>query len=243
MAKGFPFTFFNYHISLHQTKIRNTMKEIKTLGELIHEVVKKRKMTRKQLADKIYCNKENISRIYDKSSLSTDLLARICKALNYNFFDDIAKNLDLVKTAPEEELKLKTMYQFYECLPNALKKLGIRASLVGGNFSDPDESFPHPDFVLSNYLITFSYGTTLEQRIVEKFGKEQAYSLYHFKHFTDENDNKVTITTNILGSQSCDLIIEYKTEEAWEQTLRLALIAIKQTYTQATWKRIEELRK
>lgn len=219
------------------------MKEIKTLGELIHEVVKKKRMTRKQLADKILCNKENISKIYKKSALDTDLLGRICKALDYNFFEDISKNLDLVKTAPEEETKLKTMYQFYECLPKALKKLGISAVLIGGNFTDPDESFPHPDFVLSNYLITFSYGTEFEKRAIEKIGKDEVYKAFYFQHFTDENGNKVSISTDVFGSQFCDIKIEYKTEEAWVQTLRLAMIAIKQTYTQATWNRIYELRR
>lgn len=43
------------------------------------------------LAKKINCDRTNIYKIFNRSSIDTELLARISKALEYDFFIDLSK--------------------------------------------------------------------------------------------------------------------------------------------------------
>jgi hypothetical protein len=42
------------------------------------------------LSKKLNCDRTNIYKIYEKSSIDTIQLLHISRALNYNFFDDIS---------------------------------------------------------------------------------------------------------------------------------------------------------
>lgn len=43
------------------------------------------------LAKKINCDRTNIYKIFNRSSIDTELLSRISKALEYDFFIDLSK--------------------------------------------------------------------------------------------------------------------------------------------------------
>lgn len=45
-------------------------------------------------ASKICCTRTHVYKIFQKSNIDTELLERICRVLDYNFFEDISNNLD-----------------------------------------------------------------------------------------------------------------------------------------------------
>lgn len=56
------------------------------LGELIKSVALERRISAGALAEKINTSKQNIYGIYRRNSIDTELLTKICKALDYDFF-------------------------------------------------------------------------------------------------------------------------------------------------------------
>lgn len=62
------------------------------IGELIRERLCEIERTPTWLAKKINCDRTNIHKIFQRASIDTELLARISKALDYNFFIDLSKN-------------------------------------------------------------------------------------------------------------------------------------------------------
>jgi hypothetical protein len=56
------------------------------IGELIRNEVELKRLTYKEFGLLIYLNEKTIPDIYDRESMQIDLLLRICKALNKDFF-------------------------------------------------------------------------------------------------------------------------------------------------------------
>ena len=56
------------------------------IGKLIEEEMKRRERTPVWLAKKINCERPNVYYIFRQESINTDLLLRISRALNHNFF-------------------------------------------------------------------------------------------------------------------------------------------------------------
>ncbi len=69
--------------------IANTMH----VGKLIEQELKRQQRSQAWLARALNCSPANVCKIISRQYIDTDTLARICKALNHNFFDDIAKSL------------------------------------------------------------------------------------------------------------------------------------------------------
>lgn len=56
------------------------------IGRIIHQKLREQGRTAAWLAKQIPCTRNNIFKIMRKSHISTDLLLRISKILDYNFF-------------------------------------------------------------------------------------------------------------------------------------------------------------
>ncbi|WP_253946423.1 helix-turn-helix domain-containing protein [Palleniella intestinalis] len=69
--------------------IANTMH----VGKLIEQELKRQQRSQAWLARALNCSPANVCKIISRQYIDTDTLARICKALNHNFFDDLAKSL------------------------------------------------------------------------------------------------------------------------------------------------------
>lgn len=68
----------------------NIMEEEKFhLGHRIKSVFEQRQMTISEFARQIHCERTNVYTIFNRSAIDTDLLARISKVLEYNFFSDV----------------------------------------------------------------------------------------------------------------------------------------------------------
>lgn len=56
------------------------------IGHLIKEELLRQERSAGWLAGKLYCDRTNIYKIFKRESIDTDLLLRISKILNHNFF-------------------------------------------------------------------------------------------------------------------------------------------------------------
>jgi len=67
---------------------------MKPIGELIKQEFLKTERSVTWFARKLACDRTNIYRIFEKRSIDTEQLSRICVILNHNFFAEMAKNID-----------------------------------------------------------------------------------------------------------------------------------------------------
>ena len=56
------------------------------IGQLIHEQLRKDQRSVGWLAREIHCTRNNVYKIFNKPSLDSDLVLRISKAMQFNFF-------------------------------------------------------------------------------------------------------------------------------------------------------------
>lgn len=66
------------------------------LGKLIREELYRQKRTVTWLADSVNCERSNCYRIFEREYIDIDLLERISKALNHNFFNELATYMESV---------------------------------------------------------------------------------------------------------------------------------------------------
>ena len=61
------------------------------LGKAIRAELDRQQRSVTWFARQICCARPHVYRIFEKDNLDIKLLLRICKVLNYNFFDDISR--------------------------------------------------------------------------------------------------------------------------------------------------------
>lgn len=67
---------------------------MKHIGKLIWDRLQELERSPGWLAKKINCDRTNVYKIIRRQSIDTELLARISKALDYNFFKDLSDEQD-----------------------------------------------------------------------------------------------------------------------------------------------------
>lgn len=213
----------------------------KHIGSLIQEEVAKQKISTKVFAEMINCQRGNIYKIYQKRSIDIDLLARISKALNHNFFKDLAEDLDLACTpilSPSEENDFKAACQFLEVIPTIFQKLGIIDFLISGRPNDIEDDFPWPDFSLPHLSIIFTIGESFEKKANGKLNNVLDYET----HYKNDNCSVTILTKKSDKSQMCNIVIDYKTEEQWEETMQFAIDVIAKEYNSITLMKLNQLK-
>ena len=185
----------------------------KTIGTLI-EIEVRKQMSITEFAEKICCQRNNVYDIFNRSKIDIILLKRISEVLNHNFFQDLANDLGLVDIEGEME-KDKAIAQFYKIVPNILREMGKDDTIISGSLPDAPDC-PVPDFLLPDYIISFTIGDTFDER----FG-ENSYLLVEMKR--NEKGAKVELLTNLLNqTRSLNIKLDYKTEDEWRETLAYA---------------------
>jgi transcriptional regulator with XRE-family HTH domain len=85
------------------------------IGGEIRKRAKKKGMRADTMAKLLNVSTPNIYKIYERESMDTDLLARICEVLDYNFFTLYAKNFrtelesDALDLCRQENLMLRSI--------------------------------------------------------------------------------------------------------------------------------------
>ncbi len=65
-----------------------------SVGSLIRQELKRQERSVVWFANHLACDRTNIYRILSKDSIDTNLLIRISKVLNHNFFEDVASHIN-----------------------------------------------------------------------------------------------------------------------------------------------------
>lgn len=217
------------------------MKNLSTIGEMINDEVARQQIKKVDFAKMINCERANVYNIFKRNNIDIELLKRISKVLNHNYFEDLAKNMDLarpVEISDEEINRLQSIDNFHEAVPKAFEKLGIDAAIVQGTKQGVEKDIPLPDYILSDFNITFTLGKTYEEKCNGFWGD--------LVHFTDHLDNGLTNMVCYYsqndGIQFLNIAIVYMTEEEWYDTIRFALNEIETLYLPNTWNHIKKLR-
>lgn len=196
------------------------MEQLQKIGQLIKNEVERQGISVKKFAKMIYCERANVYKIYERASLDTAQLGLISKALNHNFFLDIANNQ--VLSGVDDEQSLKDIYnrravsQFVEVIPDILMRLGVEPLIYFGRPIDIPKEIPLPDYCISPYNITFSIG-------------EMLYDKTHCNFSNTENVKRITDDVTGLqvdfwqfttpGPGFVNLKLDYKTEDEWMYAL------------------------
>lgn len=191
----------------------------KTIGDLINEEVRRQGMPVTKFAKEINCQRNNVYDIFNRSNMDIDLLKRISKVLDVNFFQTIANDLNLVCEEADNvnQQEQKAVSQFLDVVPKLLEKMGKNAAIFMGNPCPSDiDSDCLPDFSLPDYSISFTYGKTLEERM-------GANRFLSFEVVRKNAGCEVETCFNKYASlQTVNIQLTYKTEEQWAETLEFA---------------------
>ena len=196
------------------------MNNKKILGRLIEEEVRRQQIPITKFADMICCQRNNVYKIFERSSLHIDQLALISKVLNRNFFEELARDPSLIDINSDEAIQemenRRAVSQFMEVVPKLLSKMGKQPVIAFGTplgLEDVDEL---PDFMLTDYGICFSKNSFMAQK-----PQYAANHIFSFKAFENTDGVKVYLMVNTLfGTQMIDVKLDFKSEEEWERTLR-----------------------
>ena len=74
---------------------------MKPIGELIKEELKRQERSVSWFARQLCCDRSNVYRILQKSSIDTSTLVRISIILHHNFFEDLARDIIEKKESQE----------------------------------------------------------------------------------------------------------------------------------------------
>lgn len=191
----------------------------KTIGDLINEEVRRKGMPVTKFAKEINCQRNNVYDIFNRSNMDIDLLKRISKVLDVNFFQTIANDLDLVCEEADNvnQQEQKAVSQFLDVVPKLLEKMGKNAAIFMGNPCPSDiDSDCLPDFCLPDYSISFTFGKTLEERM-------GANRFLSFEVVRKNVGCEVeTCFNKITSLPTVNIQLTYKTEEQWAEILEFA---------------------
>ena len=191
----------------------------KHIGELIHSVFLKSGMTVSEFADKICCARENYYKIKKKGRLDTDLLKKISEVLNHNFFEDLAKDIQLAQSneTDKERTDREAVSIFIEVVPKVLKKMKADFAMFYWQW-DGDMNNPTPDWALTGYPISFTVGQTMAERY------EQIPNHILCSPIISPDGVEIENFYNKSSNFKClNITICKRTEEEWERLLDYAI--------------------
>ena len=187
-----------------------------SIGKLIEQEVRKQNMDITEFAKKIFCVRENAYDIFKRCDMSIEQLKKISKVLNRNFFQEIAKDMEIIteiEETPEEKYKKEIVSQFYDIVPKVLKELNKNTAII----FDKEEDFPVPDYALPGYFISFTIGETYKERL----GEDIPFLL--IETITSERGIEIELIKNVIfGSTFINIKIENKTYEEWYEIIKFA---------------------
>lgn len=195
--------------------------EEKNIGQRIENEVRKQGWIITDFADAICCKRNNVYNIFTRNNMDIQLLARISKVLNHNYFIDLAQNPELAEIDIEESEKnknnQKALAQFFEIMPDVLTRIGMRNCITFNKYEETDEySISLPDLILPDYLVCFTIG----KRWIDK-ANILKNPLFAVKTLKSPDNVPVDIVENTLfESVFIDIELDYKSEQLWENTMR-----------------------
>lgn len=200
--------------------------EKKILGQIIKDEVKRQGLKGLDFAERIPCSENNIYKIYNSTSLDTSLLERISKVLNHNFFEDIINgNVDMENPEVIKEFNnRRAVSQFMETVPLVLEELKRSPIISFGRPIELQQGIQTPDFILTDYWISFTIGETFMERSPAHCNQ----SCVKYEKIHNNENIEVLINEYVLQTRpnsnpiQINIKLDYKTKEEWRKTLKFA---------------------
>lgn len=229
--------FFYAGLVLHNYLCNKTKKIIETMdkelsiGKIIEKEIRRQGLPITKFAERINCKRGNLYDIFDRNNMDILLLKRISKELNRNFFEDISKDLEIVTPPQDSDAEIKrreSISQFLEVMPTILKQLQKSPVII---FDQEDEENPiTPDFTLPDYMITFTIGNTLKERMGDN-------KILAFDYYKKDDNIEVEVCTNILNNTAnINIKLDNKTEKEWRDTIEFAFLIYDKLNIRNRWK-------
>lgn len=200
----------------------------KTVGEIIKDEINRQGLKAEQFGELINCERENVYKIYRKTNISILQLKEISKALNHNFFEDIINN-NIEMEDPEimkEFYNRRAVSQFMETVPLVLDELKRSPIISFGRPIELQKGIQTPDFILTDYWISFTIGETFMERSPAHCN--QSYIKYEKTRNKENIEIEVLINEYVLQTRpnsnpiQINIKLEYKTKNEWLSTLMFA---------------------
>ena len=214
----------------------------KFIGEIIEEEVRRQQFSIKEFAERIDCKRNNVYNIFRRNNIDIDLLKRISNVLKHNYFKDIAEDMNLASPkliSEEEQKRLCAVNQFLEVVPKSFEKLNLDVAIVLGVKKGVEKDIPLPDFILSDFNITFTIGQTYEERCNGFWGNTVRFQKVDYVGAVE----MVEYINQIDGIEYVDIAIDYKTQEEWDEAISFILDEIRYLYHPRTLNYLNELRR
>ena len=183
-----------------------------------------------EFAERICCERQNVYKIFGRSHIDSVQLAQISRALNHNFFMDIANDMSLSgvddKEACQEVYNRMAIAQFCEVMPKVLYKMHIEPAIFIGRPLDIPMDVPIPEYTISPYFLTLSTNQLLANN--PNYGMTPTVVIE--KH--TDGESGIEIDRWIFkhnGFFLYNMLLDYKTEQEWEQAMRFFLMRVYRT--------------
>lgn len=216
----------------------------KIIGQIIKEHVKALGLSDVQFGEMIHCQRANVGKIYKRASIDSALLGTISRALNHNFFIDIADNI-LLSGVDDEEAQSEVynrmaVSQFVEVVPRILRRFGYAPSIFFGRPIEIPEEIDLPDYYIGELNTTFTVGKLLSEKSNCKMNEVANVTRYR--------DTVNGITADLWQFHDTpqallDVALVYRTEEEWEEVLRWIMNHFFRQYHLVAPPRDEEMHK
>lgn len=205
---------------------------MRNIGALIRQMVIDRGIQRKKFAEMIHTSRSNLYKIFERNEVDITRLAHISKALNHNFFMDLANDYDLAKPIELDDSRRKAIGQFWDVVPRLMREMNFKGHITQCSADDveTDVHFPIPDYIIGPDYFLVTIGETFEERY-----RRYEIDGFEFTTIKDKNGTAVVLCDNIVcGRQCINIVLDYKTEEEWINTLELAFVTADKYYNDAT---------
>ena len=200
------------------------MKEKNNIGTLIKNEVEKQGYSASEFGKLINCERQNVYKIFGRSHLDTVQLAQISKALNHNFFADIASDYSLSgvndKEACQEVYNRKAIAQFCEVVPRIFHRMNIETFITIGRPLELSLDTPIPEYTINPYYLTFSINSLLSE--TPNCAIKKSAEIWKYK----DKETGVIIDRWIFKESAFvlyNMVLDYKTEEEWEHVIKFFL--------------------
>ena len=205
---------------------------METIGFIIKKVMYEKGMSVPVFADKIHRAIRTCYNIFDNNNINVALLRDISIALDHDFFKDLSENYDLAKPIEVDESRRRAIEQFWAVVPRLMEEINFKGYIRPCSKDDvySDVHFPIPDFIIGPDYFLVTIGETFEERY-----KRYEIDGFEFTTIKDKNGTAVVLCDNIVcGRQCINIVLDYKTEEEWRNTLELAFVTADKYYNDAT---------
>lgn len=202
------------------------------IGTKIKAVLKQSGIPITEFADKIGCVRENVYDIFKRETVDTHLLKMVSDVLEYDFFAELSKSYYSSKATSEDESRRRAIGQFWDVVPRLMRKMDFNGYINPCSADDvePDVHFPIPDYIIGPDYFLITIGETFEERY-----RRYEIDGFEFKTIKDKSGASVMLCDNIVcGRQCINIVLDYKTEEEWRNTLELAFVTADKHYNDAT---------